>query len=67
MDKNHLLGDSGSVGLKLLVQRDITVGAHVNLSICTRVWNSSHRHLAPLDQVSHPVLRPILNALLYVC
>jgi hypothetical protein len=45
VDKHRPLWTSGSGGLRRLARRDVAVGTHAYLIVCTRVWNPSHRHL----------------------
>jgi hypothetical protein len=45
LDKHRPVRVSESDNLRRLTRRDVAVGTHVHLTVCTRVWNSSHRHL----------------------
>jgi hypothetical protein len=53
-DKHRLLWAWGSGGLRRLARRDVVVGTHAHLSVCTRVWNPSHHFLTKLSQEYMP-------------
>jgi hypothetical protein len=54
VDKHRWLWNSGSVGPTRLAQRDVVVGTHTCLSVCTWVWNPPHHCLTLLDQEYTP-------------
>jgi hypothetical protein len=45
MDKHCTLWALGNGGLRRLARRDVAVGTHAHLTVCTRVRNLSHHRL----------------------